>query len=115
MEAPRCIVCGQRHWSTQPCPAFADIANEEKRQQIAKAAVTKKVTEIPKPVTINPQPVTKKVTTNTPVTENVTLNTPVTINAPIPKLKRGRPKTDNPLSGAERTRRYRQRLRDAQR
>jgi hypothetical protein len=67
------------------------------------------------------KPVTKKVTENTPVTENVTLNTPVTINpmttnTPIPitpKLKRGRPKTGKALSGAERTRRYRQRLREA--
>jgi len=71
---------------------------------------------------ITAKPVTKKVTENTPVTENVTLNTPVTINpvtvnTPIPvtpKLKRGRPKTGNALSGAERTRRYRQRLREAQ-
>jgi len=107
MEAPRCIVCNTRHWRTQPCPAFAEVANEEKRQQITKAAVTKSQPSVtgntPKPVTINPQPVTKK----------VTLNTPVTINTPIPKLKRGRPKTGNALSGAERTRRYRQRLRDA--
>ena len=53
------------------------------------------------------------VTINTPVTENVTLNTPpVTANTPIPKLKRGRPKTGKALSGAKRTRRYRQRLRE---
>ena len=24
MEALKCIVCGTRHWSTQPCPAMAD-------------------------------------------------------------------------------------------
>jgi hypothetical protein len=23
-RAPRCIVCQQRHWSTQPCPAIPD-------------------------------------------------------------------------------------------
>ena len=40
MDAPRCIVCGQRHWSTQPCPAFADVAAEERRQQTARS-VTK--------------------------------------------------------------------------
>jgi hypothetical protein len=53
-----------------------------------------------------------------PVTKNqeaVTKNAPVTINPPIPditKPKRGRPPTGKAMSGAERTRRYRQRKAD---
>jgi len=57
------------------------------------------------------KPVTEK---PKPVTENVTLNTPVTVITPVPKGRpRGRPSTGNALSGAERTRRYRARLREA--
>jgi hypothetical protein len=48
----------------------------------------------PKPVTKNPEP----------VTENVTVNTPIPVTR-----KRGRPPTGKAMSGAERTRRYRQR------
>src|SRR5262250_1473106 len=33
MEAPRCIVCGKRHWSRQACPAFAEVIAEEQKQQ----------------------------------------------------------------------------------
>jgi len=39
MEAPRCIVCGKRHWSTQKCPAMSEAITEEKRLQVAKRAV----------------------------------------------------------------------------
>jgi hypothetical protein len=68
---------------------------------------TKPISDINKgigAVTVNP-PVTKAVTTT------VTTNTPIPVTPP--KLKRGRPKTGKALSGAERTRRYRARLRGA--
>jgi hypothetical protein len=97
MDAPRCIVCGQKHWSRQPCPAFADVIAEERKQQARRAldSVTKNLSGD------NPATVTK----NPTVTE-ITKPFPVTANSTRP---RGRPRSDNPLSQAERARRYRER------
>jgi hypothetical protein len=91
MEARRCIVCGTKHWSTQPCPAFAAVAAEERRQQIARHAVTK-----------NTPTVTKNAADNT-VTKNPT---PFSVTLASSK-PHGRPPVANPLSDAERARRYR--------
>jgi hypothetical protein len=107
MEAPRCIVCQTKHWSTQPCPAFKNVAAEEaKQQRIAKLRTTiETVTETPpQTVTITPLPVTQThnenpVPATVPVTVSVTLAT---------QNKGGRPRKENPLSNAERQRRWRQ-------
>jgi hypothetical protein len=77
MEAPRCIVCGQRHWSREPCPAMAQAIAEEQNQiranprsQSRAGLATKAVTKIPD------QPVTK-------ITEIVTQN-PISVTPPNP-------------------------------
>jgi hypothetical protein len=83
MEAPRCFICGHRHWSTRPHVKPADVA----------ATLT-----VPVPgskprnaitVTRNVQPVTE------PVTRNEDRNAPLLRN--------------EPLSNAERQTRYRRR------
>jgi hypothetical protein len=74
MDAPKCIVCNTRHWSTQPCPAMATVIAEEQNQQRRKIAesvnqpvsVTKNEAVTVNPLTIN--------TPVNPVTENVTIN-----------------------------------------
>jgi hypothetical protein len=109
MEAPLCFACNQRHWSTQPCPAWADVRAEQQKQ-IRQKLVAKAVT--------NNQPT---VTKNTPaVTTNPISVTPKPISvtnfrdapAPSQKRKRGRPPLgDKKLSAAERARRYRNRKR----
>src|SRR5262249_37308959 len=97
MDAPKCIVCNTRHWSTQPCPAFADVIAEERKQQIARHAVTKP----------SPEPVTKPVTK--PPEQTVTKPASVTKPPAVTKPnKGGRPLLgDKPMSAAERMQRYR--------
>jgi len=79
MEPTRCLVCGTRHWSRQPCP----VGKSEKK--LAKAVTINSLL-----VRINQLPVTENATSNTP--------TPVTRDKP----KRGRPKIGKALSPAER-------------
>jgi hypothetical protein len=92
MEARKCIVCGTKHWSRQPCPATKAAATELASQT---------VTNPPEAVTENTPPVTRNVTTNTPI--------PVT----PPKRPRGRPPCGKALSNAERQRRFRERQKAA--
>ena len=81
MEDPKCLVCGTKHWSRQPCPA----AKGEARKLAA--VVTKP--QVPS-VTKLPHVVTKP--------------------ANVTKLKGGRPPIgDKAMTQAERARRYRQR------
>ncbi len=117
MEAPLCFACNQRHWSTQPCPAWADVRAEQQKQ-IRQKLVAKAVTNNQPTVTKIP---TDTVTKNTPaVTTNPISVTPKPISvtnfrdapAPSQKRKRGRPPLgDKKLSAAERARRYRNRKR----
>jgi hypothetical protein len=69
MEAPLCFACNQRHWSTQPCPARADVRAEQQKQ-IRQKLVAKAVT--------NNQPTVTKIPTDT-----VTKNTPAVTTNPI--------------------------------
>jgi hypothetical protein len=101
MEATKCIVCNTRHWSTQPCPAFAGVIAEERKQQARRVldSVTKPIpTAVTKPT---PETVTKPVTKPPPSLNLTSVTKP---------NKGGRPRLfDNPLSQAERARRYRER------
>jgi hypothetical protein len=116
MDAPKCIVCNTRHWSTQPCPAMADVIAEERKQQARRAlnSVTKNLSGVTENT---PEPVTKNVhsvTTNTPttVTENPVSENQTPISVTLGSTRpRGRPRSDNPLSQAERARRYRAKVR----
>jgi hypothetical protein len=95
MDAPRCIVCNTRHWSTQPCPAMADVIADE-RKQLARKTLDS---------------VTKPPPASVPVTNPVTKPLNVT---PVTKPKGGRPLLgDKPMTAAERMRKYRQRLKEA--
>jgi hypothetical protein len=81
MEAPKCIVCGTKHRSRQPCPA-------------AKGEARKIAESVTKPQEPN---VTK-------------LSHIVTKPVAVTKLKGGRPPIgDKAMTQAERARRYRQR------
>jgi hypothetical protein len=97
MDAPRCVMCGTKHWSRQPCPA---MGKDERLQQACDGlrqaeSVTKKP-EIP--VTKIQPGVTKAAVDSVTKTPTVT------------KTKRGRPRLgDKPMSAAERMRRYRAR------
>src|SRR5262245_13401907 len=39
MDAPRCLVCGTRHWSRQPCPAMQDEHAKQRRLQLAQKLI----------------------------------------------------------------------------
>src|SRR5262245_44108255 len=102
MDAPRCMVCNTRHWSTQPCPAFADVAAEQRRQQIANAAVRQ--TPIPDATKVPAIPATQS--NETPATKPPN----ATKVAAATKVKMGRPLIgDHPMTATERSRRFRER------
>src|SRR5262245_34629325 len=115
MEARRCIVCGTNHWSTQPCPAtrsqssagFAEVAAEERGQQIACKPVTKNPL---KPFTKTPANGVTKTTPPLPKPPMVSVTPPeVSATVSVTPNKGGRPPSPNKLSRAEIQRRYRQR------
>jgi hypothetical protein len=81
MDAPKCRLCGTKHWGR--CPAFGKVS------RMHEVLLTAEPKRKPEAVTINP----------------AISVTPVTINPA--KRKRGRPKTGKALSDAERARRYR--------
>src|SRR5262245_49347298 len=102
MEARRCIVCGTNHWSTQPCPAtrsqssagFAEVAAEERRQQIACKAVTENTL---KPVTKTPANGVTKTTPPLPKPPMVSVTPPeVSATVSVTPNKGGRPPTSSP-------------------
>ena len=47
MEAPKCIVCGTRHWSRQPCPASKTDA-----RKLAAAVTKPQATSVTKPANV---------------------------------------------------------------
>jgi hypothetical protein len=103
MDAPKCLVCGNRHWSRQLCSAMGkDERLQHARDVLRQAkAVTKPETKIP-------------VSTETKPPVTVTKPPPVTKPPAETKARIGRPPVgDKPMTNTERVRRHRARRKAA--
>jgi hypothetical protein len=123
MEAPKCLACGTRHWSRQPCPiakpkptaraGAGEVRTGSAVLTLPRAAARERLLDAmaeaiaAKPVTKTPEiPITKPVTKPS-ITKPISVTKPAVVTKPN---KGGRPPIGNkPMTAAERARKYRAR------